>query len=112
MGALMGRKRKVAYIPVITEGEKLSPKMKRWLITRAERGNKLRHTEDQIRANFTESIEDAEEVLKRPDAPLDERLMAYGAGLLMIKKCREWHLLRENELDVMENRLHRLMNEA
>ena len=111
MGALMGRKRKVAYIPVITEGEKLSPKMKRWLITRAERGNKLRHTEDQIRANFTESIEDAEEVLKS-DADRDAKLMAYGAGLLMIRKCEEWHLLRENELDVMENRLHRLMNEA
>ena len=67
------------------------------------------HTDAQIRANFTESIEDAEEVLRTSDQ-LDTRFMAYGAGLLMIRKCREWNLLRENELDIIENRLHRLMN--
>lgn len=100
---------RMAYIPVISEG-KLSPETKKMLIDWAE-GRGMRKTEAQIRDNFIESIEDAEETIKESDQ-LDTKLMAYGAGLLMIKKCREWYLLRENELDVMENRLHRLMNEA
>lgn len=99
---------RMVYIPVISEG-KLSPETKNMLIDWAE-GRGMRKTESQIRDNFMESIEDAEEVLKS-DADRDAKLMAYGAGMLMVTKCREWYLLRENELDVIENRLDRLRDE-
>lgn len=52
----------------------------------------VRKTNEVIRDNFVESMEDAVEVIKNTQNR-DEKLMALGAGMLMATKCAEWILL-------------------
>lgn len=49
------------------------------------------------------------EVVLKNSTKQDERLMAYGAGLLAVKMCAGLNLLRESELDVWEQRFTKLM---
>lgn len=68
----------------------------------------VRKTNDVIRDNFVESMEDAVEVIKNTQNR-DEKLMALGAGMLMATKCAEWHLLRDEEQKAWDEQFEELL---
>lgn len=65
-------------------------------------------TNDVIRDNFVESMEDAVEVIKNTQNR-DEKLMALGAGMLMATKCAEWILLPPDAQEYWDEQFEELL---
>lgn len=61
----------------------------------------------RLRKYFLALLLDSEMTIKETK-DFDERLVAYGSGLLVLKICDDLKLIRKNELDVWEARLTKL----